>query len=230
MARRPGTPDRHKLGSAVGVGYVAYRYVMAKRSETSRRSILDAALRLLSLPGMTVQKLSIEAIAREAGVGKTTIYRWWPSKAAVVVDAFMENHLLHTPVRTDVTVREALESHLRSLIKQYAGTPGRLVSQLIAESQYDPETRQMFLDRFFYDRYQRIVDLVQRGIDNGELAPDVDAELMSEMLYAPVYQHLLFGHKPLEPELATSLVDHAFGLAGAPPVRAAPRKTRAAAV
>jgi AcrR family transcriptional regulator len=187
---------------------------MARRSETSRRSILDATLRLLSEGDMTVQKLSIEAIAREAGVGKTTIYRWWPSKAAVVTDAFMENHLLHTPVRTDLPVREALETHLGSLIKQYAGPSGRLVSQLIAEGQYDPEARQMFLERFFFDRYQAIVDLVQRGIDNGELSAELDAELLSEMIYAPVYQHLLFGHRPLHPGLATSLVNQAFVLAG----------------
>jgi AcrR family transcriptional regulator len=187
---------------------------MARRSETSRRSILDATLRLLSGDDMTVQKLSIEAIAREAGVGKTTIYRWWPSKAAVVTDAFMENHLLHTPVRTDVPVREALESHLRSLIKQYAGPSGRLVSQLIAEGQYDPQARDMFLERFFYDRYQAIVDLVQLGIDNGELSADLDAELLSEMIYAPVYQHLLFGHRPLHPGLATALVNQAFVLGG----------------
>jgi AcrR family transcriptional regulator len=187
---------------------------MARRSEASRRSILDATLRLLSDDDMTVQKLSIEAIAREAGVGKTTIYRWWPSKAAVVIDAFMENHLLHTPVPTDVSVREALEIHLRSLIRQYAGPPGRLVSQIVAESQYDPDTRQMFLERFFCDRYQAIIDVVQRGIDSGELSAEFDAELLSEMVYAPVYQHLLLGHRPLDPELATSLVSQAFALAG----------------
>jgi AcrR family transcriptional regulator len=194
---------------------------MAKRSEASRRSILDATLRLLSDDDTTVQKLSIEAIAREAGVGKTTIYRWWPSKAAVVIDAFMENHIVHTPVRTDLPVREALERHLRSLIKQYAGPPGRLVSQLIAESQYDPHTRQMFLERFFYGRYQAIIDLVQRGIDNGELPAELDAELLSEMIYAPVYQHLLFGHRPLHPKLATALVNQTFVLAGEKPAPAA---------
>ncbi|HEY2651914.1 MAG TPA: TetR/AcrR family transcriptional regulator [Solirubrobacteraceae bacterium] len=202
---------------------------MAKRSETSRRSILNATLRLLSAEDTSVQKLSIEAIAREAGVGKTTIYRWWPSKAAVVVDAFMENHLLHTPVRRDVPVRQALEAHLRSLVCQYAGPPGRLVSQLIAESQYDPQTRATFLERFFYGRYYAIIELVQRGIDNGELSADLDAELLSEMIYAPVYQHLLFGHRPLRPELATQLVDQAFALAGARPAGSAQRAQRAPA-
>lgn len=211
------------------VQYTPYRMSMAKRNEASRRSILDATLHLLSVEDMTVQKLSIEAIAREAGVGKTTIYRWWPSKAAVVIDAFMENHLLHTPVRTDVPVREALETHLASLIGQYAGEPGRLVSQIIAESQYDPETRQMFLDRFFLDRYQTIIDLVQRGIDNGEFPMEFDAELLSEMLYAPVYQHLLFAHRPLDPDLAGALVGQAFAMAAVPEARdARPGSKRAA--
>ncbi len=121
---------------------------MANRSEASRLSILDATLRLLADENMTMKSLSIEAIAKEAGVGKTTIYRWWPSKAAVVIDAFMENHVLNTPVRTDVSVCEALASHLRSMIRQYAGVPGRLVSQILAESQYDPEIRAMFRERF----------------------------------------------------------------------------------
>src|SRR4051794_25735715 len=194
---------------------------MAKRSEASRQSILEATLRLLTDEDMTVKTLSIEAIAREAGVGKTTIYRWWPSKAAVVIDAFMENHLLQTPVRDDVPVRDALESHLRSLIRQYAGPAGSLVAQLLAESQYDPETREMFRQRFFLDRYQTIVDLVQRGIDRGELSPNLDPEVFSETLYAPVYQRLLIGHRPLKPSLAKELVDQAFESAGASPRRRA---------
>jgi AcrR family transcriptional regulator len=206
---------------------LAYRCAMANRSEASRRSILDATLRLLEDENMTVKALSIEAIAREAGVGKTTIYRWWPSKAAVVIDAFMENHLVHTPVRTDVPVREGLESHLRSLIRQYAGPQGRLVAQILAESQYDPDTRAAFREQFFADRYRAIVELVQRGIDNGELSPNIDPGLFSEMLYAPVYQRLLTGHRPLSRTLAKSLVDQAFELgAGGPKARA--RKRRAA--
>jgi len=183
---------------------------MANRSEASRQSILDTTLRLLSDGNMTVKTLSIEAIAREAGVGKTTIYRWWPSKAAVVIDAFMENHLLNTPVRYDLPVRDALESHLRALIRQYAGPAGRLVSQILAEAQYDPETREMFRERFFLDRYQTIIDLVKRGVENGEISQDVDPALFSEMMYAPVYQRLLMGHRPLRPSLAKALVRQAF--------------------
>ena len=60
------------------------------------------------------------------------------------------------------------------MIRQYAGVPGRLVSQILAESQYDPEIRAMFRERFFDDRYAAIVALVQRGIDNGELSAGLD--------------------------------------------------------
>jgi AcrR family transcriptional regulator len=172
--------------------------------------------------------LSIEAIAREAGVGKTTIYRWWPSKAAVVIDAFMENHLVHTPIRTDVPVPEALESHLRSLIRQYAGPTGKIVSQIIAESQYDPEIRELFRERFFDDRYRAVVELIQRGVDNGELPPDIDAGLFGEMLYSPVYHRLLLGYRPLDRKLARSLVAQALERGAARP-KARPRAKRRAA-
>ena len=110
---------------------------MASRSETSRKAILEATSELLA--ETTVQKLSIEAIAKRAGVGKTTIYRWWPSKAAVVIDAFIEHHLVHTPIRDDVRCARPCATP-SSLIQQYAGPQGRLVAQIIAESQYDEST------------------------------------------------------------------------------------------
>src|SRR6476620_12789967 len=108
---------------------------MAIRSEQSRQAILQSTMKLLDErePGsMSVQKLSIERIAREAGVSKTTIYRWWPSKAAVVIDTFLENHVARTPVREDVPAIDALREHLASLAAIYAGPEGRLISQLVA--------------------------------------------------------------------------------------------------
>ena len=205
---------------------------MAQRSEASRRSVLDGTLRLLLEGDLTVQQLSIEAIAREAGVGKTTIYRWWPSKAAVVIDAFTENHLVQTPMRTDLPVPEALEHHLRSLISQYAGPPGRLISQIIAESQYDPDIQALFREHFFEARYRAVVDLINRGIENGELPADIDPALFSEMLYAPVYLRLLLGHRPLKPKLARVLVAQALehgSAAPQPKPKLAPRTKRRAA-
>lgn len=187
---------------------------MASRSETSRSAILHATIKLLQ--DTTVQRLSIEAIAKEAGVGKTTIYRWWPSKAAVVIDAFMEHHLVKTPIPQDVPVRDALVTHLRSLIRQYRGPTGRLVAQIIAESQYDAQTLDDFRTRFWDGRREAVTALVKRGIESGEIRDDVDAELVTEMLYSPVYLRLLFGHRPLSEKYADQAVTLAFqGLAAA---------------
>src|SRR5215210_1807840 len=143
---------------------------MASRSETSRRAILEATSELLT--ETSVQKLSIEAIAKRAGVGKTTIYRWWPSKAAVVIDAFVEHHLVHTPIREDVPVPDALRDHLASLIEQYAGSQGRLVAQIIAESQYDESTLHEFRERFWDGRRAATRALVERGMREGTLRDD----------------------------------------------------------
>jgi AcrR family transcriptional regulator len=187
---------------------------MASRSETSRSAILQATIKLLQ--DTTVQRLSIEAIAKEAGVGKTTIYRWWPSKAAVVIDAFMEHHLVNTPIPQDVPVRDALVTHLRSLIRQYRGPTGRLVAQIIAESQYDAQTLDDFRTRFWDGRREAVTALVKRGIESGEIRDDVDAELVTEMIYSPVYLRLLFGHRALSEKYADQAVTLAFqGVAAA---------------
>src|SRR6478736_3104243 len=108
---------------------------MAIRSEQSRQAILQSTMKLLDErePGsMSVQQLSIERIAREAGVSKTTIYRWWPNKTAVIIDTFLENHILATPVRQDLPALDALRQHLLSLAAVYQGLEGRLMAQLIA--------------------------------------------------------------------------------------------------
>jgi AcrR family transcriptional regulator len=181
---------------------------MASRSETSRAAILEATVDLLD--ETTVQKLSIEAIAKRAGVGKTTIYRWWPSKAAVVIDAFMEHHLVKTPIPEGVSAREALRGHLRSLIRQYRGPSGRLVAQIIAESQYDPSTLADFRGRFWDGRRKAVHELIERGISSGEIRRDIDADLIVEMVYSPIYLRLLFGYRPLSERYADAALELAF--------------------
>ena len=92
------------------------------RSETTRRNILQATAHLLERG--TVQSLTIEAIAREAGVGKATIYRWWDSKALVVIDAFIEHHIVRTPMPRDLPPADALAIHFAALVREYAGWSG----------------------------------------------------------------------------------------------------------
>jgi AcrR family transcriptional regulator len=181
---------------------------MAGRNENSRSAVLEATSELLA--DVTVQELSIEAIAKRAGVGKTTIYRWWPSKSAIVIDAFIEHHLTRTRIPEGVPVRDALLTHLTSLIEQYAGPRGRWVAQIIAESQYDETTLHTFREQFWDGRRAALLELVQRGIREGELDAGMEPELMVELIYSPVYVRLLLNYRELDRHFAEAVIDAAF--------------------
>ena len=180
---------------------------MAIRSEHSRQAILQTTMKLLDErePGSTtVQQLSIERIASEAGVSKTTIYRWWPNKAAVVIDTFLENHILATPVREDLPAIEALREHITALAAVYAGHEGRLMAQLIAESQYDPATLDEFKKHFWRPRRDAVNRLIERAVAEGSIRGDRDTDEIAERIYAPIYFKLLFQEGELDSDAMTA--------------------------
>lgn len=164
----------------------------------------------------TLQDLTIQAIASESGVSKATIYRWWPSKASVVIDAFVEHHVVQTPVRRDVSPREALIKHMYALVHQYAGLPGRIVAQIIAAGQADAEVLREFRERFWYGRRAALRELFAEGQRIGEFKRGVDPEFIMDVLYAPIYFRLLWGHMPLDDALVEGLVANAMPLLDAP--------------
>ena len=176
---------------------------MAIRSEQSRQAILQSTMKLLDErePGsMSVQQLSIERIAREAGVSKTTIYRWWPDKAAVIIDTFLENHILLTPMREDLAPIEALREHVVALAAVYAGHEGRLMAQLLAESQYDPATLEEFKAQFWRPRREVVNRMIERAMEAGSIRGDRTADEIAERIYAPIYFKLLFGEGSFDPD------------------------------
>ncbi|MGO4492372.1 TetR/AcrR family transcriptional regulator C-terminal ligand-binding domain-containing protein [Arthrobacter sp. 2YAF22_2] len=164
--------------------------------------------------GLTVQKLSIERIAREAGVSKTTIYRWWSSKVAVVIDTFLDNHVARTPVREDLSAIDALREHMASLADVYASSEGRLVAQLIGECQQDEAAMSEFKKHFWSPRALVVESLVERAISEGSMRKDLDAQVVTEMLYAPIYFRLLFQSGPLAAKATDAVMQTALeGLA-----------------
>ncbi|MCK1277432.1 MULTISPECIES: TetR/AcrR family transcriptional regulator [unclassified Bradyrhizobium] len=181
------------------------------RSDSTRRAILAATLRLLRT--VTIQSVTIEAIAKAAGVSKATIYRWWSSKAAVVIDAFMEHHVVSTPMDSELPAVEALTAHLVLLVKEYGDSrSGRLVAQIIAEGQNDPAVLKAFRERFADDRSELVLRVIEAGQKRGELRKDVPAKVMAECLYAPVYFRLLLGSPPLSRSFAEGHAKTMLGL------------------
>lgn len=145
-----------------------------------------------------LQTVTIEAIAREAGVSKATIYRWWSSKALVVIDAFIESHIARTPMRFDRDPAEALVLHWRAMAEQYRGWAGQIVAQILAEGQSDPTILRELRQRFHYGR-RAVVREVFEHLFKVHTVPDgLHCEDLMDMLYAPIYMRLLWGHAPID--------------------------------
>lgn len=185
------------------------------RSEATRRQILDAAISLLQ--DKSIQAISIEAIAREAGVSKATIYRWWESKASVVIDAFIEQHLVKTTFPRGMRPRDAIAHHFRALVAQYSGWPGRLVTQIIAEGQSDPAILRGFRERFHYGRRAVVREMLDEWKNSGDISKGSNVEVLMDLIYGPVYMRLMIGHAPLDESFAESHINYICELLGSKP-------------
>lgn len=178
------------------------------RSVESQQAILNATWKLL-MEG-TVRDLSIEAIAREAGVGKTTIYRWWSSKTAVVIDAFLAKVTSEIPFPKEYKAAQALKGQVISLVKAFSGDYGRIVGEIIAEGRGDKEALKSFRERFLLPRRAIALAVIERGIQSGEFDPNLDPEMAMDILYGPIYYRLLVGHLPLDEKFAIALGERAL--------------------
>ncbi len=166
------------------------------RSDAARTAVLEAAARLLDEVGFS--RLTMEGIAARAKVGKATVYRWWPSKGAVAVEAFLTaiSPKVAFPC-TDSAVADVTTQMLR-LAEAYRGANGRIVSELIALGQADPEILAAFVDGYMVPRRDAAKAALGRGVAAGEIRADVDPDLMVDALYAPIFHRMLLRHQPLD--------------------------------
>jgi len=166
------------------------------RPRDTRRDeeILTAVLRLLD--DTSYSELTIAAIARDAGVGKPTLYLRWPSKAAVVADAVVRV-MSADPFPDLGDVRSDLVAGLREIIHRFATTvAGHVLPGLVADLHDDPALLAAFDERYFQPRRRSVRAALQRGVERGELAADIDHDLAVDMLVGPVYYGLLArGHE-----------------------------------
>jgi AcrR family transcriptional regulator len=185
------------------------------RSERAHRAILRAANELLESDGFAA--VTVEAIAERAGVSKATVYRWWPNRAAVVMDGFLSIVSSEVPFPHTGHAREDIRIHMRRLAEAFGGKMGRTVAALIAEGQADPELAEALRSRWLSIRRTEAREILELGIERGELRDDIDPEVAVDVLYGPIYYRMLVGHAPLDGDFADALADHAFaGLAVSP--------------
>ena len=179
------------------------------RSEESEEAILAATIELLSQK--TLRDISIEEIARKANVGKTTIYKWWPSKAYVALDAFLRKINRMVPMPDTGSVRGDILEQCRSLITYYKSPAGRILGQFVTESGSDKEFASLFRERFLKPRREAAGVIFDRGIQRGEIDRNVNRELVLDMIYGPTIFRLFVGHASLDDRLADEMVSILFG-------------------
>lgn len=173
------------------------------RSEESRQAILQSTLKLLKKTGFP--QLSIEAIAADADVGKATVYRWWPTKAALVADAFSASADKELRFPNTGSVRKDMSLQMRHVIRVFRSQRGKVVAALLGGGQSDPELIAAFRERFLWPRRQQAYQTLQRGIDRGELPVGIDMDLTLDSLYGPIYMRFLIRHDELNEGFADAL-------------------------
>ena len=174
------------------------------RSEESRQSILRSTLKLLRQDGGFAD-LSIEAIAADANVGKTTVYRWWPTKAALVADAFSASADDELRFPNTGSVQKDMSLQMRQLIRIFRSKRGKVVAALLAGGQSDPELIAAFRERFLWPRRKQAYQTLRRGIDRGELPAGSDLDLVLDSLYGPIYMRFLIRHGKLDESFADEI-------------------------
>ena len=177
------------------------------RSEKAREAILASAAELLLAHGLAA--VSMDTVAERAGVSKATIYRWWPTKETLALDALYHEWAAARP-RTPETgsVRADLLATLRPWVRLVGKRPyGRVIGALITEAHTDPVFAEQWKERFVQPRREQARTILAHAVDRGELPRGTDLELALDLLYGPLYHRLLHGHAPLSDRFVSDLVD-----------------------
>lgn len=188
------------------------------RSETVRRAILRSAGELLVEHDLS--SISMDAVADHARASKATIYRWWPSKELLALDALLREW---APARPGAPDTGTLTGDLNALVgpwaRQLAERPyARLIAALITKAQNDAEFGEQYHARFVEPRRNQARAIFARAIARGEIPPETDVEVAVDVLYGPIYHRILHGHAKVTDRFTRAVVDYvASGTAPPPP-------------
>jgi AcrR family transcriptional regulator len=178
------------------------------RSVKAENAVLEAAAELLLDQGLAA--VSMDAIAARAGVSKATIYRWWPTKETLALDALFHDWEGVPAVDTG-SLRGDLLKLLRPWVRLAAARPyGRVIAALLTEAQTDLAFASEYRARFVKPRRDQGRTIFRRAIERGELPAGTKIEVALDLLYGPIYHRLLHGHAPLNDRFVRDVIDTAL--------------------
>jgi AcrR family transcriptional regulator len=175
------------------------------RSESARKQILAAAYKLLAEKG--IQAASTQEIAAAAGVSTATLYRWWDTKEAIMLDAAFEHNRPAVTYEGKGSPLERLRAQAVRGIKFLRSEDGKVMGRLIAGIHENEKLRQIFLERYYLRRRAMVRELIQEAIDAGELPKDTDPEIIIDAIHGPQFFRLIMGHATLTKEFAEAICD-----------------------
>ena len=179
------------------------------RSERARQAILQAAADMLLDEGMA--RVSMDAVAERAGVSKATIYRWWPSKERLALEALVEWTGTASSPRDTGSLRGDLLALVQPWVREIRRRPfGRVIAALVTEARSNADFAEEYRRHFVELRRVPMRAAFERAIARGEAPADLDVEVALDLIYGPIYHRLLHGHAPLTDRFATSVIDLAL--------------------
>lgn len=178
------------------------------RSETAHAAVLDVTAELLVSVGF--DDVSMDTIAARAGVSKATIYKWWPTKLSVALEAFGARMARAITIPDTGNARTDFTQELDAVMTYYQSPEGRTFATLLAQSQNSPDARDTFRAQFLDERRSVVREIWQRGVERGELRADIDPDTAMDLIYGPAIFRLLTGHAPLNTASAVAITTAAL--------------------
>jgi AcrR family transcriptional regulator len=173
------------------------------RSEEARKAILQSTVELLKKFGFS--DLSIESIAAHAGVGKATVYRWWPNKAALVIDAFVSVVGAELRYPSKGPALDVFRAQMERWVPIFNSPLGKVIAAVIGAGQSDPEILEAFRAHWVEPRRREARELISQSVKAGELRGDIDSETIMDILYGPLYLRLMVRNRPLTLEMVNEI-------------------------
>lgn len=178
------------------------------RNVEAQKSILSASYELLLENGF--QAVTVDKIAERAQVSKATIYKWWPNKAAVVMDGFLHAATARLPVPDTGSAFNDILIHATNLAGFLISREGTIITELLGEGQFDSGLAEAYRTRFFRPRRLEARSLLEKGVQRRELKKDLDIGICIDLIYGPIFYRLLVTGEPIDDSYVRHLVESAF--------------------
>ena len=175
------------------------------RSDTATTAVLDAAYRLSAELGL--RGASMQAIAGASGVSKMTIYKWWPSRLHLLIDAYLRQATAMLPLSESVPPLEAIHAHALRYVGALQGDLGRVQLAVLAECLAEHGDSELFVAHYLRFRRDLGLSVIRRGQRDGSIEAGRPAEALYDQIYGTIFYRCQFALKGLNRAFVRSLVD-----------------------